>query len=82
MKVPPGKGLPPSPVQLLTGMRPGEAVVMRGLDLDTSGPVWFYRPGSDLYIVYNDLHQTGLPTDAFAPNDKQFVVKLNFLLQR
>jgi len=34
-------------LQLLTGMRPGEAVVMRGLDLDTSAPVWFYRPGSD-----------------------------------
>jgi integrase len=34
-------------LQLLTGMRPGEVVVMRGLDLETSGPVWFYRPGSD-----------------------------------
>ncbi len=43
---------------------------------------YIYRPGSDLYIVYNDLRQTGLPTDAFAPSDKQFVVKLNFLLQR
>jgi integrase len=34
-------------VQLLTGMRPGEMVVMRGIDLDTSGKVWVYRPGSD-----------------------------------
>jgi integrase len=30
-------------LQLLTGMRPGEAVVMRGCDLDTTGPVWLYR---------------------------------------
>jgi integrase len=34
-------------LQLLTGMRPGEAVAMRGVDLDTSGVVWVYRPGSD-----------------------------------
>jgi integrase len=33
-------------VQLLraTGMRPGEAVGMRPIDLDRSGPVWLYRP--------------------------------------
>ena len=43
---------------------------------------FIYRPGSDLYIVYNDLHETGLPTDVFAPSDKQLVVKLSFLLQR
>jgi transposase len=34
-------------VQLLTGMRPGEIVAMRTIDLDTSGKVWSYRPGSD-----------------------------------
>jgi integrase len=36
-------------VQLLkqTGMRPGEVCVLRGMDLDTSGKVWLYRPGSD-----------------------------------
>jgi integrase len=34
-------------LQLLTGARPGEVVVIRGIDLDTSGKVWFYRPGSD-----------------------------------
>jgi integrase len=34
-------------LQRLTGMRPGEIIVMRTLDLDTSGNVWFYRPGSD-----------------------------------
>src|SRR5262249_51253607 len=34
-------------LQLLTGMRPGEGIVMRGIDLAVSGPVWQYRPGSD-----------------------------------
>jgi integrase len=34
-------------VQLLTGMRPGEVCVMRGIDLDMTGKVWLYRPGSD-----------------------------------
>jgi integrase len=34
-------------LQLYTGMRPGEVVVMRSIDLDTSGKVWLYRPGSD-----------------------------------
>jgi integrase len=31
-------------IQLLTGMRPGEVILLRGTDLDTSGPVWLYRP--------------------------------------
>jgi integrase len=31
-------------LQLLTGMRPGEVCIMRGCDLETSGPVWLYRP--------------------------------------
>ncbi len=31
-------------LQLLTGMRPGEACVLRPCDLDTTGPVWLYRP--------------------------------------
>jgi integrase len=34
-------------LQLLTGMRPGEVIGMRSLDLDTSAKVWAYRPGSD-----------------------------------
>ncbi len=41
-----------------------------------------HRPGSDLYIVYNDLSQTGLPADIFGQKDRQLVVKLNYLLQR
>jgi len=31
-------------IQLLTGMRPGEAVAMRGEEIDRSGEVWVYRP--------------------------------------
>jgi integrase len=33
-------------LQRLTGMRPGEACQMRTCDLDTSGKVWVYTPGS------------------------------------
>jgi integrase len=31
-------------LQRLTGMRPGEAVRLRACDLETTGPVWTYRP--------------------------------------
>lgn len=31
-------------VQRMTGMRPGEVVIMRGCDIDTNGPVWTYTP--------------------------------------
>src|SRR5262249_27617177 len=34
-------------LQLYTGMRPGEVTVMRTIDLEMTGPVWAYRPGSD-----------------------------------
>jgi integrase len=34
-------------LQRFTGMRPGEVVIMRAIDLDTTGKVWLYRPGSD-----------------------------------
>lgn len=33
-------------LQRLTGMRPGEVVIMRTGDIDTSGRVWVYRPAS------------------------------------
>src|SRR5713226_8988671 len=33
-------------LQLHTGMRPGEITIMRGIDLDTSGKVWLYRPST------------------------------------
>ena len=31
-------------LQLLTGMRPGEIVAMRGVDIDTTGHLWRYQP--------------------------------------
>jgi integrase len=31
-------------LQLLTGMRPGEVCTIRACDLDTSGPIWVFRP--------------------------------------
>jgi integrase len=31
-------------LQLETGMRPGELVIMRAIDIDTTGTVWLYRP--------------------------------------
>ena len=31
-------------LQRLTGMRPGEVCSMRGIDLDTTGKLWLYRP--------------------------------------
>jgi hypothetical protein len=43
---------------------------------------FIHRPGSDLYVVYNELRQTGLPVDIFAQRDRQFVVKMNYLIQR
>ena len=33
-------------LQLRTGMRAGEAMVMRAIDLTMNGPVWTYRPAS------------------------------------
>lgn len=32
-------------LQLATGMRPGEVVLMRTCDIDMSGKIWEYRPG-------------------------------------
>jgi integrase len=34
-------------LQLLTGMRPGEVISIRGIDLEMQEKVWLYRPGSD-----------------------------------
>jgi integrase len=33
-------------LQVLTGMRPGEVCIMRACDVDTTGPVWEYRPAT------------------------------------
>jgi uncharacterized protein DUF5916/cellulose/xylan binding protein with CBM9 domain len=40
-----------------------------------------YRPGSDLYIVYNDLQQSD-PLAVFKPSDRQIVVKATYLLAK
>ncbi|MCY2952754.1 MAG: hypothetical protein NTU53_12395, partial [Planctomycetota bacterium] len=31
-------------LQLITGMRPGEVCAMRTCDIDSTGPLWTYRP--------------------------------------
>ena len=33
-------------LQRLTGMRPGEVIMMRACDLDTTGKVWLYKPST------------------------------------
>jgi hypothetical protein len=43
---------------------------------------FIYRPGSDLYVVYSDLRQTGLPLSALAPSDRQLAIKFTYLLAR
>jgi hypothetical protein len=43
---------------------------------------FIYRPGSDLYVVYNDVVQTGLPADLFGRKDHQLVIKATYLFQR
>ena len=43
---------------------------------------FIYKPGSDIYIVYSDLAQTGLPADVFGKKDRQLVVKMTYLMQR
>ena len=40
---------------------------------------YIYRPGSDLYVVYNDVR---LPIGAEIPRDRQLLVKLSYLLAR
>jgi hypothetical protein len=45
---------------------------------------FIYKPGSDLYVVYNDLQQTAVPlgASALAPTDRQLVVKMTYMLAR
>jgi len=33
-------------LQKLSGMRPGEVIIMRGVDLDMTGHIWHYRPSN------------------------------------
>lgn len=43
-------------LQMLTGMRPGEVVIMRGCDLDTTGKLWIYTPASHK-TEHHDKHR-------------------------
>ncbi len=43
---------------------------------------FIHRPGSDLYLVYTGLDESGLEPTAFARADHQLVVKFNYLLSR
>jgi integrase len=47
-------------LQRWTGMRSGEALAMRGCDLDTSGPVWVYTPGRHKGEVHGKQRQVFL----------------------
>jgi integrase len=55
-------------VQLLTGMRPGELVVMRACDIDMTGAVWLYRPAS-----HKTLHHGHVRTIAIGPKAQQIL---------
>jgi hypothetical protein len=56
-------------LQRLTGCRPGEVLVMRAIDLTTSGPVWAYRPAS-----HKNKHR-GLDRVIFLGPQAQQVIK-------
>jgi integrase len=43
-------------IQMLTGMRPGEVVIMRPSDLDRTSKTWIYRP-SDHKMQYRDIEK-------------------------
>jgi integrase len=46
-------------LQLETGMRPGELVIMRAIDIDRSGPVWLYRPAA--HKTQHHGHERSIP---------------------
>jgi len=41
---------------------------------------FIYRPGSDLYLVYNDLQQDRLAGYQYRPGERQLVLKFTYLL--
>ena len=44
-------------LQLLSGMRPGEVVLLRPCDVDRSGPTWVYQPAFHK-TDYRDIERT------------------------
>lgn len=57
-------------LQLETGMRSGELVIMRAIDIDMTGPVWLYRPGR-----HKTEHHGHTRTVAIGPRGQQIVRK-------
>jgi integrase len=55
-------------LQLLTGMRPGEARVMRACDIDMTGDIWLYRP-----IHHKMRHKGKERVIAIGPRGKEIV---------
>jgi integrase len=47
-------------LQLLTGARSGELVIMRTCDLDTAGRIWIYRPGQHKTLHYDRAREVYL----------------------
>lgn len=74
-------------LQRLSGMRPGEVVLMRGCDLDTSGKVWVYVPeshktehherGREIYLgpqaqrIVQEFLKTDLQAYLFSPAEAE-----------
>jgi integrase len=64
-------------MQLLTGARPGEIIIMRRGDIDRSRPVWTYRPiehktqhhGNDRVILIGPKAQEALAPFLLRPDD-------------
>jgi integrase len=56
-------------LQELTGMRPGEAVIMRTVDLETTGKVWVYRP------AYHKTQHFGKPREIYLGPQAQEIIK-------
>jgi integrase len=55
-------------IQRLTGARPGEVCAMRGCDLDTSRPVWIYRPSQ-----HKTLHRGKTRAIAIGPKAQEVI---------
>ena len=52
----------------ITGMRAGEVVIMRGCDLDMTGPVWQYKPAS-----HKTMHHGKMRTVSLGPKAQEIV---------
>lgn len=56
-------------LQRLTGMRPGEVIIMRGKDLDMTGELWLYKP------EYHKTHHRGHKREVYFGQRGQDVIK-------